>query len=87
MGVLYPEEIRRVLSACQKYRDKEINIEELKAAIWGGAQGIVAHEERDLRKMLQWAEGQLDSIQFTKEDVYPEALQIVAAVEQNLKNL
>jgi hypothetical protein len=84
---IYPEALQRLKIACDQYRSHNLGIDELKAVVWQAAQTIVAIEERDLRKFLQWAEGQLDMIQFTtdKEVIFRESMKIVSEIQEKVK--
>jgi hypothetical protein len=44
-------------------------------------------EELELHKFLQWAEGQLDMVQFTvdQENIFRESLKIVSQIEEQIQ--
>jgi hypothetical protein len=84
---IYRETLQDLKTACSKYRRHLLGIEELKAAVWEAAQTIVAVEELELHKFLQWAEGQLDMVQFTvdQENIFRESLKIVSQIEEQIQ--
>ena len=85
MPTVYPDQVRAVLRACIAYQDGNINIDELKAEIWEGAQAVLAVEEAEFRRFLQSAEGNLDVIQFTTEDVRASAPELVRMIEARVR--
>lgn len=80
---LYPEIIRSLLEDCRYYRQRQKDLAALKSAIWHAAEQITALEDRELRRKLQQAEGELDSIQFTTDTdkIFPETLKALDALE------
>ncbi|MBX3375132.1 MAG: hypothetical protein KF817_14985 [Phycisphaeraceae bacterium] len=85
MPTIYPDQVRAVLKACLAYQDGNVDLDELKARIWEGAQAVVAVEEAEFRRFLQSAEGKLDVIQFTAEDVRDSALDVVRKIEARVR--
>ncbi len=85
MSTAYPDQVKAVLEACLAYQQGKIDFDELKAEIWKGAQAVVAAEEAEFRHFLQSAEGELDMIQFTTEDVRASALDVVRKIESRVR--
>jgi hypothetical protein len=87
MATIYPTVLDEVERACGEYRRRSLTLDELKAALWKAASEVVAHDERSLRAFLQWAEGQLDMVQFTTDDayLYGRTLEIVERVEEMMR--
>lgn len=85
MPTIYPDQVRAVLKACLAYQDGKVDLDELKARIWEGAQAVVAVEEAEFRRFLQSAEGKLDVIQFTAEDVRDSVLDVVRKIEARVR--
>lgn len=85
MPTVYPDQVKAVLRACLSYQDGKIELDELKAEIWDGVQAVVAVEEAEFRRFLQSAEGRLDMIQFTTEDVRASALDVVREIEARVR--
>lgn len=89
MATNYPQILNEVERACGEYRRKAQTLDELKATLWRAASEVVAHEERSLRDFLQWAEGQLDMIQYTTDDakLHGQTLEIVERVEEMMQKV
>lgn len=87
MATIYPTVLDEVERTCEEYRRRSLTLNDLKAALWKAASEVVAHDERSLRSFLQWAEGQLDMIQFTTDDayLYGRTLEIVERVEEMMR--
>jgi hypothetical protein len=87
MATLYPEILLNLKRACERYRGRSLSLDDLKALVWEAASTIVTPQERELRDFLQWAEGQLDMIQFTTDDagVFARSLEIVGRLEAKLQ--
>ena len=87
MATIYPMVLDEVERACGEYRRRSLALDDLKAALWKASSEVVAHDERNLRVFLQWAEGQLDMIQFTMDDgyLYGRTLEIVERVEEMIQ--
>lgn len=87
MATLYPDMLRKLKLGCGRYRAKLLGIEDLKALVWEAASTMVAPQERELREFLQWAEGQLDMIQFTTDDAedFARSLEIVGRLDAKLR--
>ena len=87
MATIYPVVLDEVERACREYRRRSLALDELKAGLWKAASEVVAHDERNLRVFLQWAEGQLDMIQFTTDEayLYGRTLEIVERVEEMIQ--
>ncbi len=81
---IYREELKRLLTDCEKYKNHLIGTEYLKNSVWQTAQTIISTDEQDLRVFLQQAEGQLDIIQFTCEDIFSESLKIVSDITKTI---
>lgn len=74
----------QLLTLCHDYAKSKLSLDELKAAVWSTAATLTSPQERELREFLQRAEGQLDTIQFTVEEVRQSALEVVEAIEAQL---
>lgn len=81
---IYQEELKNLLTACERYRRNHIGAEELKNSVWQTARAITNTEEQKLRNFLQQAEGELDMAQFTCEDVFVESLSIVSGIPERI---
>lgn len=84
---LYRDVIASLLEDCRRFRSRQKDLDSLKAAIWNAAQRIVALENCELRGMLQQAEAELDSIQFTndRDAVFGETLKVLKNLETTLQ--
>jgi len=82
---IYKEILKKLLTDCEKYQSHLIRIEELKNSIWHTSRVIGNVQERKLTDMLQQAEGQLDMIQFTCEDIFKESLKIVSGISEEIR--
>lgn len=83
---LYPEIVRSLLQGCQAYRQRELDLESLKSAIWAASREITAIEDRALRHSLIHMEADLDSTQFTVDSdrVFDETCKLAEALESIL---
>lgn len=83
-----PSAYRELLSSLSRslnaYREGTLALADLKGHIWQVAETITLREERELRTKLQWAEAELDTLQFTVNsgDVYRATLGVVAELER-----
>lgn len=87
MATIYRMVLDDVERSCKEYRRRALTLDELKADLWKAASQVVAHDERSLRSFLQWAEGQLDIIQFTTDDahIYDRTVEIVDQVDEMVR--
>lgn len=83
---IYPDIIRSLLEDCRRYRQRQENLDALKSAIWNAAEQVTALEDREIRRKLQQAEAELDSIQFTTDSdkVFTKTLKALDALEASL---
>jgi hypothetical protein len=83
---LYPEALLDIAPACEQYRRKAIEVDQLQQCLWKGAQTIVAVEEKGLRDFLRRAEGELELLHFTVDHdrIYERALPLVAEIESRV---
>jgi len=81
---IYQKELKNLLTVCEKYRKKHLGTEELKNSVWQTARTITDTEGEELRNFLQQAEGELDMVQFTCEDVFGESLRIVSEITEKI---
>jgi hypothetical protein len=88
MATIYGEQLQDLLTSIAQYSMGRLHLAELKNRIWTTAQTISSYEERDLRKFLQWAEGQLDMVQFTRDadNVFSASLDIVRVIEDRVRD-
>jgi len=84
---IYDEILTKLSDDCEKYRNRLSEIEELKTAVWQAAQTITYSEDKKLRNFLQSAEGKLDMIQFTSENVFEDSLQIVSEIIEKIREI
>lgn len=80
MATVYPDFVRGVIDACLAYQAHKISLDALKSEIWKGAMAIASVQEADFRHFLQAAEGRLDILQFTTEDVRTAVIPIVREI-------
>jgi hypothetical protein len=87
MATAYTTVVTHLLSVLDCYRKREIEINELKSAIWKASQTISSYEERELRHSLQSAEGELDMVQFSTGSAHIDAsaMEIANALEAILR--
>ncbi len=87
MATSYSTVLEEVERACGEYRQRTRTLDDLKATLWNAASQVVAYEEKSLRGFLQWAEGQLDVIQFTTDDahLFDRSLEVVERVEEMVR--
>ena len=83
---IYHKTIKRLKNGCESYCLKNITIDQLKNELAKSSQEIVAVDEQNLRSFLLSAEGQLDMLQFTVEDVFSESLLIVEKIQERIKD-
>lgn len=76
--------LNNLLNDCKKYKEHIIGTEDLKTSVWETARTLSGTDEKDLRDFLRQAEGQLDMIQFTCEDVFEESLGIVSEIMEKI---
>jgi len=81
---MYDDILTALSDDCEKYRNHLSDIDELKTAVWNAAQAITNFEEKELRNFLQQAEGQLDMIQFTSENVFEDSLGTVSEITEKI---
>jgi hypothetical protein len=84
---IYPRIISHLLDMCQMLRERKITVEEFQIHVANDGEQIVAFEEKELRKFLEAAEGELELIRFTvdREKVFERSLEVVSRIEQRLK--
>ena len=82
----YPSVAERLLAHCREYRQGKEDLATLKAEIWSAASQVSIPEERALREFLQQAEGRLDMIQFTVDEVEVQraSLEVLETIEARL---
>jgi hypothetical protein len=87
MATQYAEALMKLLEQIEKFRRRDLDLEDLKSAIWEAARNVSSHDERELREALQRAEGSLDMTQFTvnEPDVRAEALKVVNTLEARVR--
>ncbi|GEM_PF-1506077 len=76
--------LKNLLTVCERYRNREIEIEELKTSVWETARMITDVQEQGLRNFLRQAEGELDMIQFTCENIFEESLEIISGLTEKI---
>jgi len=81
---IYQKELKNLMTDCERYRRSHIGTEELKNSVWQTARAITNTEKQELRNFLQRAEGELDMLQFTCEDVFGESLGIVSGITERI---
>jgi len=81
---IYQKELKNLLADCERYRRNHLGTEELKSSLWQTARTITDTEEQELRNFLQQAEGELDMIQFTCEDMSGESLRVVSGITERI---
>jgi len=84
---LYQNVLKNLSDACEQYRNHCMEITDLKNAVWQAARIITSVQERDLRDVLQQAEGELDMIQFTSENVFGDSLRIVSDITEKIRSM
>jgi hypothetical protein len=84
---LYPEVLRQLGNSCSQYRQRLIESEELQAGVRNAEELVTAYEERELRKFLHWAEGELELIRFTMNEdrAFQESLNVVSKIEETIE--
>lgn len=87
MTTAYARVISSLLDAVEGYRARTVSLDALKSALWSASDTISSHEERELRLLLQRAEGQLEILQFTADerDIFDESLTVLESVEAELR--
>ncbi len=85
--IIYDEILKKLSDDCEKYRNCLSDIDELKNAVWQAAQAITYIEKKELRTFLQSAEGRLDMIQFTSENVFEDSLEIVSEIIDRIRTI
>ena len=85
MPTTYPEQLVSLLSACEKYRSDELDLDALKSQLWKTAEVVVSVEESEFRRYLQSVEGKLDILQATEENVRASSLSIIDEIEARLR--
>jgi len=80
------EIVTSLLNESQRFRQREIDVEGLKAVLWIAEQQVTGYEDRLIRRMLQQAEGELDSIQFTTDTdgIFSEVVKVLDRLEASL---
>lgn len=81
---IYHDAVEILRDSCEKYKNHEISLNEIKQIIWKSAQIITAIEERTFRNHLIAAEAELDTIQFTcdEDKVFNATLPIILSIEE-----
>jgi replicative superfamily II helicase len=79
---IYREVRSNLKSEIDRYRNRLVDLNTLKSAMWRAAMLIVSIEEIELRLFLQRAESELDMIQHTVEDSeqFAKALEVLEKV-------
>ena len=69
-----------------EYKQKNIDLDTLIAAVWQASSEVVLIEEKELRLFLQKSEAELDSLKFTVDDnlLFSETLKVVERMEARL---
>jgi hypothetical protein len=80
-------EVETLLNRIREFRDGERNIEDLQRALGLAAALTQAAEQNSLRDELNWAEGELDSLQFTTSGAEQRAaaMAVVERIENELR--
>lgn len=83
---LYPEVLQRLGNACLQYRERIIGIEEFQTVVRQAEEAVTAFEERDLRRILNRAENELELIRFAVNEArqFEESLKVVSKIEGSL---
>ncbi len=83
---LYPRAVERLLQNCKDYRAGRISLGLLMRAILNAAEQIAAVEEKQLRRHLEQAEGELDTLEFTTDSsaLFDAAVAVVVGIEAEL---
>jgi len=78
MSADLPGPLRSLLETIERFERGEVRVEVLQAAVRTAEDSVTEYELRDLRSVLQAAEGKLDMIRFTvdSEYVFAEALKV-----------
>ena len=89
MGILMshnPEMLQRLRSACSAYRAETLTLEELQSLVYQAMDAVTAFDERELRKLLQRTEGEIELVLFTVNEVRVReaALEVVTRLEQTI---
>jgi hypothetical protein len=83
----YPDAAQRLLATCDSYLSGEVDLLQLKAAVWETADTVVDVSEGATRRFLQAAEGDLDVIEHTTdtERTFEATLSVVEGIKTELK--
>ncbi len=84
---MYDDILTKLYNDCEKYRNHISDMDELKTAVWQAAQSLANFEEKELRYFLQQAEGRLDMIQFTSENIFEDSLEIVSEITEKIREI
>lgn len=64
---LTPDGATALLKRIERFRQGDLSVEGLQSAVSLASAGTQSIEQNELRGLLDWAEGNLDSIRFTRQ--------------------
>ncbi len=80
--------LKSLLSTIDQFARREVDVEVLQAAVRLGEDSVSEYELRDLRNVLQSAEGKLELIRFTvdADRIFAEALKVAQDVGSRVRS-
>lgn len=83
---MYPDIRANLQAVIADYKSGLMNLDAFKDSLWKVASQVVSIEHKQLRYLLQQAEAELDSLQFTVDDevLFQETLKVVDRICNHL---
>ena len=80
----YPNVARDLVEACDDFVEGRIGLGEFQSWVLNVADQIALVDERDVREYLESAEGELEMIRFTSDEVLREARRVAAEIRARM---